>query len=143
MKTSIRQTERKKYLEFLKALEVESIYLSECSAKFNPKGMNTSAKQIPVNGATRFGDPEITKHGFVVLATTKVRIGTNRDNQALIADLKATFTLEFNLHAPEEHLVAIKAFAKTNIKVIVWPYFREFVSNLTSRAAIPPFNMPI
>lgn len=37
----------------------------------------------------------------------------------------------------------IKAFAKTNGMLNVWPYWREFVQAATLRAGLPPLTMPL
>lgn len=37
----------------------------------------------------------------------------------------------------------IKAFAKTNGMLNVWPYWREFVQTATLRAGLPPLTMPL
>jgi preprotein translocase subunit SecB len=37
----------------------------------------------------------------------------------------------------------IKAFARSNGMLNVWPYWREFVQSTTSRAGLPPLTVPL
>lgn len=37
----------------------------------------------------------------------------------------------------------VRQFAEADISLIVWPYFRQFVSDMTSRMAIPPLTVPL
>jgi hypothetical protein len=50
-----------------------------------------------------------------------------------------------HLHAPVDSMDRehAKRFAESEAGVLLWPYFREFVTNVTGRMAIPPMTVPL
>jgi len=143
MKIPMRIKARKDYIRFLKSLEVEQVFLSECKASFDrARFVAKSSKQISLSGRTRFGDPDISASGFSVSAAIEVLIGAEKTAEP-IGKVQATFFLKFSMMGEKPDHEHIIRFAKTNIKIIIWPFFREFVHNLTARFGIPHVTIPI
>ena len=60
--------------------------------------------------------------------------------------IEILLTLEATYKVPSEITVSseqIRAFAATNGMLNVWPYWREFVQSITSRAGLPPLTLPL
>ena len=130
------------YIAFLKSLELESIYLTECQASFSRENLPKPQGKIPLQGKTEYGDPIIDKNRFTVRTTIEVSASTNVDKPP-IATIRASFIVRFSIQSETIDTVLAKRFAKTNIKIVVWPYFREFVQNISSRFGMPPISIPI
>jgi preprotein translocase subunit SecB len=57
-----------------------------------------------------------------------------------------TITCNYSAHfhaAPGFTLEVVEHFARSGAKIIIWPYFRHFVSDMTSRMHIPPITIPL
>ncbi len=133
---------KKDYISFLKSLEVEEIYLAQCSASFDRTRFTEAPREISLHGRSKFGEPAISNSTFTVTAAIEVFIGA-ADPKEAIGKLRAAYNLKFKVKGKELDEEHVRQFAKTNIKIIVWPFFREFVHNITSRFGIPPVTVPI
>jgi preprotein translocase subunit SecB len=60
------------------------------------------------------------------------------------AILSITCTYNAHFHAAKGFSAeAVDQFAKSGAKIIIWPYFRHFVSDMTSRMHIPTITIPL
>jgi len=58
--------------------------------------------------------------------------------------LKASFELVYKVPpTPEPSPEALRAFSQTNAVFNAWPYWREFVQNMTARMNLPPLTLPL
>lgn len=58
--------------------------------------------------------------------------------------VEATFTLSYQLKSRDDILTDdLSVFAKINALHNVWPYWREFVQNITMRMGIPPVTLKL
>ncbi len=61
-----------------------------------------------------------------------------------IVDIQATFLLTYELKEPEIFPPAhFLAFARMNGIYNAWPYWREYVQNVTGRMGLPPLTLPV
>jgi len=142
MKIPSRVRARKDYIQFLKNLEVVDICLTDCIAKFDKQLLTSSPKQISISGRSSFARPLISKSDFTVAATMEVIIGGSAKSEA-IAKIRVTYNLTFIVRGGELDTIHIGQFSKSNIKIVIWPFFREFIHNMTARFGIPHVNVPI
>jgi len=57
-------------------------------------------------------------------------------------DLTASYLL--HVHAPAPlNKVYIKRFSDSEVRLLVWPYVREYVSNISGRMHVPPIVLPL
>jgi hypothetical protein len=83
---------------------------------------------------------ELSDDHFDVNGKFELMVNT-KDGQNL---LKLSTTMFAHFHAdeesPSEHA---ENFANTEARLIFWPYFRQTVSDVTSRMYIPPITVPL
>jgi len=142
MKIPPKSKAKEDYIRFLKSLEVDEIYLSETTARFDGDRSKSSTKQVSVHGRSRFGKPRISNTSFTVPATMEVLIGAPNTKDAF-GRIEVTYVLKFSVESKELNPEHVNQFTNSTIKVVIWPFFREFVHNMTARFGIPHVNVPI
>jgi preprotein translocase subunit SecB len=142
MKIPSRSKAKEDYILFLKSLEVDEIYLSETSASFDRDRSKSSSKQVSIHGQSRSGKPVLSNTGFTVPATMEVLIGAPNPKEAF-GRIEVTYVLKFSVRSKELNPEHVNQFIRSTIKVVIWPFFREFIHNMTARFGIPHVNVPI
>ena len=56
--------------------------------------------------------------------------------------IECTFETHFHCKAPAEKDLA-KRFVASELRLVLWPYFREFVFDLCGKMSIPPITIPL
>ena len=130
------------YIRFLKSLEVDEIYLSDTTARFDRDRSKSSSKQVAVLGQSRFGRPIIANTNFTVPATMEVLIGGDNAKDAF-GRIVVTYVILFSVRSKDLNPEHVNQFTRSTIKVVIWPFFREFIHNMTARFGIPHINVPI
>ena len=65
-------------------------------------------------------------------------------HEQLTFHVKATFLIRYKLVAgPRPRPKEAEAFANTQALLTAWPYFREFVQNMTARMGLPTESLPV
>jgi preprotein translocase subunit SecB len=141
MKIPPKSKAKEDYIRFLKDLEVDEIYLSDTKANFD-RDRSKSSKQVAVHGRSTFGKPSISNTSFTVPATMQVLIGAP-DAKDAFGRIEVTYVLKFSVQSKELNPDHVNQFTKSTIKVVIWPFFREFIHNMTARFGIPHVNVPI
>jgi preprotein translocase subunit SecB len=128
-----------KYREFLKSLHVGSIALSDCTAQIDRTRYFDTEEELMLVAKTKAIN--IKKDAFDVEATIAVRSHeVGKKDGSLKID--ATYLLHFHGKAPVQS-THIKRFVDGDVRLVIWPYFREFVAATTGRMHIPPVTLPI
>jgi len=145
MPTSAEKIEKKakgpalSYEDFLRSLQLNVISLKEASCRIDRiaywkhKGRQLSYKMTAEVG-------EIDDGFFDVQAKLDVTMSSSKPEEQIIR-ISATFDLHFHAEAIPKSLV--DKFCKSEVRLIVWPYFREYVSDVSSRMYIPPVILPL
>ena len=142
MKIPSKSKAKEGYIRFLKNLEVEEIFLSETRASIDRARFTPTSKQVRVYGQSRFGKPIISNAIFTVPATMEVLIGAPNAKEAL-GRIEVTYVLRFSVGSEELNTEHVNQFTRSTIKIVIWPFFREFIHNMTARFGIPHVNVPI
>lgn len=142
MKIPPRSKAKEDYIRFLKSLEVDEIYLSETTARFDRGHSKSPMKQVSVHGRSSFGKPLMSNTSFTVPATMEVLIGAPNPKDAF-GRIEVTYVLKFSVESKEMSPEHVTEFTRSTIKVVIWPFFREFIHNMTARFGIPHVNVPI
>ncbi|OPL16345.1 MAG: hypothetical protein AVO38_08325 [delta proteobacterium ML8_D] len=136
-KTQEYKIDPKEYKKILKTVDLQSIAIEACSVKFNKKTYDTRLV-ININSETSYENLEngsaIVKERYKLIA----RVHKER-KQAL--NISCTFRLDFSCDKPlsDDFFEIFKTY---NLPLNTWPYFREFVQNMTQRMNIPPLTLP-
>jgi len=127
------------YNAFLRSLKLHTINLKEATcdidrkAYWDHKERNLAYKMMA--NAVDVGD-----NYFDVRAKVEVTI-TGVKPKAHIISIIATFDVHFHAEAFSKALV--EQFCNSELRLIVWPYFREYVSDVSSRMYVPPLILPL
>lgn len=139
-KRAVAQTER--YRRFLRDLDIKSIALVESSFRIDRRRyFKVDEHERAITWRTL---EKGTGKGFfeprIVLMLTASQEGSPKP----FLELEASF--ELHIHIEEDGAETdqlIEQFCASEIKLIVWPFFREYVTNVTARMHVPPLTLPI
>ncbi|MDI3312679.1 MAG: protein-export chaperone SecB [Thermoanaerobacterium sp.] len=124
-----------KYKEFIKNVELLSIYLSELDCKRSNDNTKFQ-KGININFNYSFEVEEIEEKGFNSKAIFKIiGITENVNVLEIYAEFRALYGLKAALEIDKE---LIEKFVKVNLPLNIWPYARELISSMTIRMGLPP-----
>ena len=129
-----------KYAEILRGTELQEIFLESCSASVNREmmfgkvGIEVSIRERA--SYTKQDDLVKINHSFNLTCThPEIEKGS-------LIKISATFCLLYTT-VPEFDDDFFDVFKETTLPVVSWPYFREFVQNMTQRMSIPPLTLPL
>ena len=130
----------REYATFLAALELFSIALARSTVRVDREEY-LKDEETNVNFKLFSKPIEIGETHFDVCSTLRLKISTEKSKKLQLW-LATTYELHFH-SASTLDAKFIKQFCDSEIRLVVWPYFREFVSNMTGRMHIPPFVLPL
>lgn len=133
----------KKYRELAKNVELLGISLNKGSFNLSPELTLQLVNSLD-DAKIKFNDSvDLKANGeqYEILNTWKLVVlleGVSKE----ILSIEANYLVIFHSAKllPNEFW---DIFTKTSLHLIVYPYFREYVQNVTSRMNIPPLTMPI
>lgn len=126
------------YKKILKGIQLKEILLEDCSARTR-KVVWASSLQIIVKDKIKY--KMIPENGAHVSHSYNL-VGTSDSEKDYAFKISCTFRLEYYSDIPlSKEFMDI--FSVKNIAVNSWPYFREFVQNITQRMNIPPVVVPL
>jgi preprotein translocase subunit SecB len=137
------QASDSEYEEFLESLEPFSVGLNSCSTSLDRKVHRQirEKKLRPVSHiASNYSVDWVGKEAFDVIAEMRVT-AEHPQTKARLLLVECKFETHFHGAKPihENH---VARFAQGEFRVVVWPYFREFISSMTTRMGIPPLLIP-
>jgi hypothetical protein len=140
MKSSTTGFDPAAYFRFISQIELSSIALIRSNARIDRDAYLAETETLNTISST-FGKPEFTEQGF--LATTTMSLGIKpTKNAEQILDISCDFCLKFSSKIqPDDEF--LRRFMTTEARLMTWPYFREFVGNLTARMNIIPITLPM
>jgi preprotein translocase subunit SecB len=146
-KTLDEQTAR--YAQFVRSLDLADLKLKSVSASFDHDKLAGFEKEPPpapgvgVNIGLELAAVRTFSDFFDTISKLAVTFSAAKDGggEDVFGSINIEFQAKFSSKNADQELA--DRFAKTNLKVIVWPYFREFVYSLTGRFGVPPLLIPI
>lgn len=126
------------YRRILGGLKLDNIILTKSSCEIKREEASPqstiSLKEDSSFGTNKSGDIEVSQEYHLVAhnQTTKKKLLDIKYRVCVIYKSAEAFTPEF-----------FETFKKVNLSINTWPYFREFVSSMTSRMYIPPITLPL
>jgi hypothetical protein len=128
------------YTEFLKSLELSLIGLTETSAKVDrDKYLSEENHAISMAWA---GEPLASgRHHFDVRAELTVKVSKPK-SQTHFLELKVAYLLHVHCvkDFPAEY---VARFCNAELRLMIWPYFREYLTSMCGRMHIPPAFLPL
>jgi hypothetical protein len=142
-------TSNDNYEEFLRGIQLRLLSLRECSANVDRNAywhvvedQHPTAPQL----SAQYVVGTVEKQSFTLVAELGLLVQKPRaprsakSNGAL--SVRATYDTRFDCkkRVTAEH---VERFAREDVRLLIWPYFRELVSNLTARMWVPPILIPL
>jgi hypothetical protein len=136
------------YQEFLQGLHPIAIALRECTASVDRKDYTSLLHDEAKAGAQRgtrslkvtFKLCDFDEMSFTADARLVVKV-TSKGKKPLF-EVEAAFDAHFHSSAPFTRKDADR-FVQTELRLIAWPYFREFVAGVGARMAVIPVMIPL
>lgn len=123
------------YRQFITQLELSRVWLHESSVKNDVGPDSPLEAQVDIGQSYSWRE---CPRGFDAFAKYTARI---RTPAAVAAEVDATFGLRFQSATPLNERIFV-VFARVNLPVNAWPYFREFVSSTLGRLGWAPYTLP-
>lgn len=141
-KQSIPEQEDSNYIEFLKNIELIALALNRCSAEINREiydGSARDAESSSRNVTAKYRLSDMSDTSFDATASFDLAVRNKADKTAL----RVECVFEAHFH-PAKLLTRSFAerFVESELRLVVWPYFRQFVFDITARMWIPPVLIP-
>jgi preprotein translocase subunit SecB len=128
------------YAQFLTSLEPSVIALRESTVKGDrDKYLEAQNHAITIGWKSR--SVTLGPEHFDVFADLNLTVSKPKSHGDFL-ELSATYYLHIHCRKrfPPEY---VDRFCNSEIRLIVWPYFREYVTNVCGRMHIPPVFLPL
>ena len=127
------------YTAFIESLYLHTISLKEASCEINRDAFwKNEEKGI----AYKFTAEPVKIEGKHFDARTRLELTMSEEKSKSIV-VKIAATIDLHIHAQAAPKEYVKQFCESEIRLIVWPYFREFVMDISGRMYIPPIILPL
>jgi len=129
------------YTQFLKS--IEPITISLINSRFRvdrDQYFTEKQKKLSINWSCvpkETGDDYFEANAEVVVRLGSLIGGKFKPS----VEINATFEMHLHASKPIDPAL-VKRFADGEVKIMIWPYFREYVSSVSGRMHIPPLLLP-
>ena len=143
-KSSHTRREPEEYAEFLRGIRLIGLALASCSANlergayFELSGKKKSTRNITAD----YELVEVQKEFFDVMAKFRLAVHDKSQTSKPLT-IECSFAGHFHSSTSEVRRELADRFTQSELRLILWPYFRELVSNLTAKMSIPPILIPL
>lgn len=127
------------YTDFVKSLELFTIALTSSKFRVNRYEFFKQRDADLVVGVSCKAN-KIRRDHFDLQAELLLQLRRKRARPIL--ELSATYHLHFHAAPPLDPKLA-RRFADSDARLVLWPYFREYVNNVSARMYVPPLLLPI
>lgn len=132
------------YGKFLESLRLISVALKKCSARLDRQAhwqANRKGKTPAKHLAEKYGVSAIGENYFDLEGTFEVLIS---DADAKTEALSLQCTFEVHIHSdPPIQKSFVERFAQAELRLLLLPYARHFVTNITGQMDIRPVVIPL
>lgn len=92
--------------------------------------------------STEYNVMEVTKDSFNASAKLSLTVEDKANPASPAVLVECTYIAHFHCDGCEITKALAERFTKSELRIVVWPYFRQFVNDATSRMAIQPIVIP-
>ncbi len=129
------------YRKELKQVDLDKIQLESCSVKFKRERFSEDKEQIKIDVSSKV-NYKIVNPGYAVFMEQFILTGTKTIKRDYIIKIDCTLSVTLKRTGGEFKEDFLKTYSMVNLNLVLWPYFREFVHNITYRLGIPPLILP-
>lgn len=128
------------YTEFLQSMELSLIALTETTLKVD-RDKYFDEKNHAISMEWGCKPLKSGRDNFDVRAELTVKVSRPKA-QAPFLELEAAYTLHVHC-AKDFPAELVERFCNAEVRLMVWPYFREYVTSMCGRMHIPPVFLPL
>ncbi len=132
------------YEQFLRNVKPVAMGLVECSSRLDREALGQMAARK--NSGVRVISTEYqlaAAEGGYFDAIGKFSLAVAEKPKATPAlTIQCTYETHFHCKAPIEKNLA-ERFTASELRLVLWPYFRELVFDLSGKMSIPPITIPL
>ena len=127
------------YRKILSGIFLDRIYLSSLKVDFNdvlkPDGIELKIKEKP---------SYVVEDNNLVVSYSYELQGISSNDNSRFFKIKSIFKIIYIVENTSEiNDEFFEIFSHFTLEMLLWPYFRELVQNITSRMSIPPLTLPM
>lgn len=132
------------YSKFLRGIKLIGLGLEHCNTRLDRDAYyelyekKRSARKISAD----YQLVEAQKEFFNVLAKFRLSVEDKRDSSSTTLLIECAYAAHFHCAAHGITQELAQRFTESELRLVVWPYFRQFVNDLTARMAITPILIP-
>lgn len=133
-------TEYDTFLQELKPLGL-ALVTSSCKVDRRAYFQLVDSKKAVRSISARYRLDSVRDDSFDAGAIFKLTV-SDKKNITTPLVIECAFTSHVHAKPPVSKTLA-ERFARSDFRVVIWPYFRQFVSDITARMAVRPIMVPI
>lgn len=135
-KLKISPEEYKKFIDHLNLLRIELI-----KAEFERDEVFEFPAKVTIKDDSEYKLLDEKQGLYNILNHHKlIAVSKNKEKPGLKIDVTFKFTYQDSIPLTDE---IFKIFSKQSLVLHSWPYFRQFVQDLSSRAGLPPLTLDV
>lgn len=127
------------YNAFLRSLQLHVISLKEASCDIDREAYWEHKER---NLAYKMQAATIHVEGDYFDVQAKLEV-TMTGGKSKVHQIRISTIFYLHFHADTIPKMLLDKFCNSDLRLIVWPYFREYVSDVSSRMYIPPVILPL
>ena len=134
----------KQYSDFLKGIKLYIVALDDASCAINRERYwecNEQEKGMVRTFEASYQATAIEGTSFDVIGSLEMKILSTKDKDELLR-IACQYSTHFHARTRVDEGAA-QRFANAEAKIIIWPYFRQLVTDLSARMYIPPIIVPL
>lgn len=134
----------KQYADFLRGIKLIGLALGKCSASLD-RGLYFARDRSDKSVRTISVDyklADVKKDYFDVSAQFRLTV-EDKTKPVVALTIDCEFVGHFHCGTADVPREFADRFTQSELRLILWPYFREFVSDITSKMSIPPVLIPL
>lgn len=131
----------KEYRQELEFVELKKIELESCSVRLKRDRLQATSGPITLD-ITSKAEHKIIDPKTAVLTEQFLLVGTRTTKRNYIIRIEYTVSVTLERLKGNFTNEFLDTYMIVNLNLITWPYFREFVHNITHRMGIPPLVLP-
>lgn len=140
---SLNISTNKRYEKFIRSLELIGIGLETSSVRLRRReyvSLRREGKEPIRRISTDYQVSKLAKISFDCIGNFNL-IVAHPESKETVLQIECSFGAHFHTDSKDFEDMA-RRFVSSEFKLIIWPYFRQFVTDVTSRMSIAPVVVP-
>lgn len=135
----LKETQRNLFVTFIENLEIVEVGVEKIS--FNKQKNFSPPAKTNISHVSEFKMIDSENNLFVFLHTLNLK-ATMKGRKKSGLEIEVVYRILYKSKIPIEKEIS-DSFVSQSFVLHAWPYLREIIQDLTLRAALPPFTLPI